>query len=149
MLRSSTGFDLTRLNDAQIETLAADLTGEERHVLLHHGTERAGCGVFLDNKRNGTYVCRLCGLPLFRSAAKFNSGTGWPSFSAPFDREHIEYLVDTSHGMRRTEIRCQRCAGHLGHVFEDGPPPAGERYCLNSAAMGFVEDGQPITPRGA
>jgi len=147
MAGTPTGFDLTPLDPAHVERLAADLTPEERRVLLHHGTERAGCGVFLDNKRVGTYVCRLCGLPLFRSAAKFDSGTGWPSFFTPYDRAHLEYVPDDSHGMRRIEIRCRRCAGHLGHVFEDGPPPTGERYCLNSAALGFVDDGQPLVDR--
>ena len=142
-------YDLTRLRDDQINTLAADLSPEERHVILHHGTERAGCGLFLDNQRDGVYTCRLCGLPLFRSSAKFESGTGWPSFFAPFDRAHVAAIVDDSHGMRRTEIRCQRCDGHLGHVFPDGPPPTRERYCLNSASLAFVDDGQPIVVRTA
>ena len=151
MTQSPAGSDVTKLTDAQVEALATDLAPEERHVLLHHGTERAGCGVFLDNKRAGVYTCRLCGLPLFRSATKFESGTGWPSFFAPFDRAHIAFITDDSHGMRRTEIRCQRCEGHLGHVFPDGPKPSGERYCLNSASLAFVDDGQPIelrTPPG-
>jgi peptide-methionine (R)-S-oxide reductase len=137
-------YDLTRLSDATVEALAADLSPEERHVLLHHGTERPGCGLFLDNKQPGTYTCRLCGLPLFRSDTKFQSGTGWPSFFAPFDRAHIAFITDDSLGMRRTEIRCRRCDGHLGHVFPDGPPPSGERYCLNSASMSFVDEGQPL-----
>jgi peptide-methionine (R)-S-oxide reductase len=137
-------YDLTRLSDATVEALAADLSPEERHILLHHGTERAGCGVFLDNKKPGTYTCRLCGLPLFRSTTKFHSGTGWPSFFAPYERAHIAFIEDHSFGMRRVEIRCKRCDGHLGHVFPDGPPPTGERYCLNSASMSFVDDGQPI-----
>ena len=151
MTQSPAGYDVTKLTDAQVEALATDLAPAERHVLLHHGTERAGCGVFLDNKRAGVYTCRLCGLPLFRSATKFESGTGWPSFFAPFDRAHIAFITDDSHGMRRTEIRCQRCEGHLGHVFPDGPKPSGERYCLNSASLAFVDDGQPIelrTPPG-
>ena len=151
MTQSPAGYDVTKLTDAQVEALATDLAPEERHVLLHHGTERAGCGVFLDNKRAGVYTCRLCGLPLFRSSTKFESGTGWPSFFAPFDRAHIAFITDDSHGMRRTEIRCQRCEGHLGHVFPDGPKPSGERYCLNSASLAFVDDGQPIelrTPPG-
>ncbi|MBK9034292.1 MAG: peptide-methionine (R)-S-oxide reductase MsrB [Myxococcales bacterium] len=149
MAQSPSGYDVTRLVDDQVERLAEALTPAERHVLLHHGTERPGCGVFLDNKRAGTYCCRLCGLPLFRSATKFESGTGWPSFFAPFDRAHVSYIHDDSHGMRRTEIRCVRCDGHLGHVFPDGPPPTGERYCLNSAALGFVDEGAPLTPREA
>ena len=147
MSQSPSGYDVTRLTDDQIERLAEDLSPPERHVILHHGTERAGCGVFLDNKRAGTYTCRLCGLPLFRSATKFESGTGWPSFFAPYDRAHVAQIVDDSHGMVRTEIRCQRCDGHLGHVFPDGPPPTRERYCLNSASLSFVDDGQPIELR--
>ncbi|HVV83185.1 MAG TPA: peptide-methionine (R)-S-oxide reductase MsrB [Kofleriaceae bacterium] len=147
MSTSASGYDVTRLDDDAIERLARDLSLEERRILLHHGTERPGCGVFLDNKRAGVYTCRLCGLPLFRSAAKFESGTGWPSFFAPFDRAHVAYLEDDSHGMRRVEIRCQRCDGHLGHVFPDGPRPTGERYCLNSASLSFVDDGQPLVVR--
>jgi peptide-methionine (R)-S-oxide reductase len=88
----------------------------------------------------------LCALPLFRSAAKFESGTGWPSFSEPFDKDHVTYVRDVSHGMERTEIRCARCGGHLGHVFDDGPAPTKLRYCLNSASLSFVEDG--VGPAG-
>ncbi len=138
-VRSPSGFDLTRLGEAEIAARAEKLSPEERRVILHQGTERPFCGVFLDNKRDGVYICRLCGLPLFRSSAKFDSGTGWPSFMAPFDREHIAYLEDHSHGMRRVEIRCRRCDGHLGHVFPDGPPPNGERYCLNSVSLDFTD----------
>jgi peptide-methionine (R)-S-oxide reductase len=144
MSQSPSGYDVSRLSDAEIERRAESLSPAERHVILHHGTERPGCGVFLDNKRAGVYTCRLCALPLFRSTAKFESGTGWPSFFAPFDRAHVAYIEDDSHGMRRTEIRCQRCDGHLGHVFPDGPRPTGERYCLNSASLAFVDDGQPL-----
>jgi peptide-methionine (R)-S-oxide reductase len=147
MPTSAAGFDLTPLTPARIETLAADLTPEERTILLQHGTERPFCGVFLDNKRHGAYTCRLCGLPLFRSSAKFDSGTGWPSFFQPFDAAHIRELVDHSYGMRRVEIRCARCDGHLGHVFDDGPPPTRLRYCLNSASLAFVDEGQPLTLR--
>jgi peptide-methionine (R)-S-oxide reductase len=146
-LMSSTGFDLTPLGRDRIASLAAGLTAEERHVILDHGTERAGCGVFLDNKQPGTYVCRLCGLPLFSAAAKFHSGTGWPSFFQPFDRAHVAELRDSSHGMVRVEIRCKRCDAHLGHVFDDGPQPTGLRYCLNSISLGFVAEGKPITLR--
>ena len=149
MSQSPSGYDLTPLDDDAIERLAAELTPEERHVLLHHGTERPGCGVFLDNKKAGTYTCRLCGLPLFRSSTKFDSGTGWPSFFAPFDRAHVAFIEDTSHGMHRVEIRCARCEGHLGHVFPDGPPPTRERYCLNSASLAFVDEGQPIVVKPA
>ena len=145
--RSASGHELDPLAPARIEALAQALSPEERQVILNAGTERPFCGVFLDNKKEGTYCCRLCGLPLFRSSAKFDSGTGWPSFFAPFDPEHIERVSDTSHGMVRTEIRCARCHGHLGHVFPDGPPPTGERHCLNSVSLQFVDEGQPLPTR--
>ena len=132
-------FDLTPPDARQRATLEATLDDAERRVLLSHGTEAPFCGVFLDNKREGTYTCRLCGLPLFRSSAKFESGTGWPSFHTAFDPAHIREIEDLSHGMRRVEIRCARCDGHLGHVFPDGPHDAGGlRYCMNSAALRFV-----------
>ena len=137
-----TAFDLTPPDDAQRGVLVAGLDDAERRVLLHHGTEAPFCGAFLDNKREGTYVCRLCGLPLFRSSAKFDSGTGWPSFFAPYDEAHIRRVRDTSHGMVRTEIVCARCGSHLGHVFPDGPPPTFERHCLNSVSLSFVGRGE-------
>jgi len=142
-----TSYDLTPLTAEQIDGLAADLSPEERRVILHQGTERPFCGVFLDNKKDGTYVCRLCGLPLFASSAKFDSGTGWPSFFRPVDDAHLARIEDASHGMRRTELRCARCDGHLGHVFPDGPPPTGERHCLNSVSLAFVEAGRPFALR--
>ena len=137
-------FDLSPPDDAQFQALAASLSADERRVLLPHGTEAPFCGVFLDNKREGAYCCRLCGLPLFRSSAKFDSGTGWPSFFAPYDEAHVGRIRDTSHGMIRTEIVCARCGSHLGHVFPDGPPPTGERHCLNSVSLGFVDAGQVL-----
>lgn len=142
--RSAAGFDLAPPGAEAMRALTAELSPEERHILLDHGTERPFCGTLLDNKQAGTYVCRICGLPLFRSEAKFNSGTGWPSFFAPYDRDHVANLRDTTYGMERTEIRCARCDGHLGHVFPDGPPPTGARYCLNSGSMTFVAAGQPL-----
>jgi peptide-methionine (R)-S-oxide reductase len=141
VVASKSGYDLRRLPSAQIQRLAAGLTSEERRVLLDHGTERAFCGGLLDNKKIGTYACRLCGLPLFASNAKFESGTGWPSFFQPFDPAHIREIEDRSHGMRRIEIRCARCDGHLGHVFPDGPRPTGLRYCLNGVSMSFFDEG--------
>jgi peptide-methionine (R)-S-oxide reductase len=141
--RSASGFDLTPWTKVQIEEKAKTLTPEERRVLLNHGTEPAFCGGLLNNKSDGVYECRLCGLPLFRSKAKFESGTGWPSFYEPFDEDHIAHLEDNSYGMTRVEIRCARCDGHLGHVFEDGPHPTGLRYCLNSASLQF-EDGDSV-----
>jgi len=137
---SQSGHDITPLPPAEIERLAKDLSPEEQHILLDHGTERPFCGALLNNKEKGIYACRLCGLPLFRAGAKFESGTGWPSFYQPFDPEHILEIEDRSHGMTRVEIRCARCQSHLGHVFPDGPPPTGRRYCMNSAALEFTKD---------
>ena len=135
--RSASGYDLGPISAAERERLAADLTPEERHILLDHGTERPFCGTLLNNKQGGMYVCRLCELPLFKSGTKFESGTGWPSFYEPYDPEHIKEVRDTSYGMIRVEVRCARCDGHLGHVFPDGPPPTNLRYCLNSASLKF------------
>jgi peptide-methionine (R)-S-oxide reductase len=140
--RSPSGYDLTPVTGAERDRLAARLSPEQRRILLEHGTERAFCGTLLGNKLAGVYACKLCGLPLFRSDTKFESGTGWPSFNQPFDRSHIAYIRDTSHGIVRVEIRCARCDGHLGHVFPDGPPPTRERYCLNSESLDFFPDGE-------
>jgi peptide-methionine (R)-S-oxide reductase len=141
---SVAGYDVTPLSRDEVERLAKPLSAEERRVLLNQGTEPPFCGTLLDNKREGTYVCRLCGLPLFESKTKFHSGTGWPSFYQPVDRAHIANIEDRSHGMTRIEVRCARCDGHLGHVFPDGPPPTGDRYCLNSVSLEFVDAGQPL-----
>ena len=111
-------------------------------MLLHQGTEAPFCGTLLNNKQDGIYACRLCGLPLFKADAKFESGTGWPSFTQPFDPDHVAEIVDDSHGMIRTEIRCRRCDSHLGHVFDDGPRPTRRRYCLNSVSMEFFPAGE-------
>jgi peptide-methionine (R)-S-oxide reductase len=141
---SASGYDLGPLDASEHEALASALSPEERRVLLNQGTERPFCGTLLDNKLHGTYACRLCGLPLFRSSAKFDSGTGWPSFYESYDPAHVAYIEDYAHGMVRTEIRCQRCDGHLGHVFPDGPKPTGRRYCLNSASLEFYQKEQPL-----
>ena len=137
-------FDLSPPDNSQRQELVAGLGEEERHVLLQHGTERAFCGVFLDNKLDGVYTCRLCGLPLFRSSHKFDSGTGWPSFFATYDDAHVRTIRDTSYGMVRTEIVCARCGSHLGHVFPDGPPPTGARHCLNSVSLSFTALGEAL-----
>jgi peptide-methionine (R)-S-oxide reductase len=120
------------------------LSPEEFRVLRQHGTEPPGSGCFLGTHEPGTYVCAGCGNPLFRSGEKFESGTGWPSFTQPVAREAVTSIEDRSYGMRRVEVRCGRCDGHLGHVFPDGPPPTGLRYCMNSVAMRHVPEGQPI-----
>lgn len=116
------------------------LSADEYAVLRGHGTERAWTGCFVGTKEAGTYVCAGCEQPLFRSGTKFESGTGWPSFSQPLTPDAVTEYKDTSHGMTRVEVRCGRCDGHLGHVFPDGPAPTGLRYCMNSIAMKHVPD---------
>jgi len=122
----------------------ARLTPEEYDVLRRHDTERAGTGCFVGTHDPGTYVCAGCANPLFRSGEKFESGTGWPSFTQPVAPDAVTTYSDRSWLTVRTEVRCGRCDGHLGHVFDDGPPPTGLRYCMNSAAMKHVLEGQPL-----
>jgi peptide-methionine (R)-S-oxide reductase len=147
--RSASGYDLRPLSPAERERYAQSLNAEERRVLLNQGTEPPFCGLLLKNKEAGIYACKLCGLPLFSSEHKFESGTGWPSFYQAIDPDHITELPDYSHGMIRVEIRCARCDGHLGHVFDDGPPPTYKRYCLNSVSMEFFPKGQEPKQRVA
>jgi len=115
------------------------LTPGQYEVARGKGTEPAFCGLLLDNKLDGVYACVCCSLPLFSSGSKFHSGTGWPSFFQPVASENVVTEEDRSHGMRRTEILCARCAAHLGHVFEDGPRPTGLRFCVNSESLVFVD----------
>ncbi len=116
-----------------------ELLGEFRYyVMRRKGTERAFTGQYWNHHADGWYVCAACGLPLFSSVVKFDSGTGWPSFTRPVREDYVGTERDTSYGMVRTEIHCARCGGHLGHVFEDGPPPTGLRYCVNSISLRFV-----------
>lgn len=114
------------------------LSEAEYYVLRQEGTERAFTGKWWNNHQNGTYVCKACGLPLFSSETKFESGTGWPSFWKPIKPDYVTEKKDSSLGMVRTEVECARCGGHLGHVFDDGPRPTGLRYCMNSVSLDFI-----------
>jgi methionine-R-sulfoxide reductase len=139
--RRSTVADVLRLTD---EEWRRRLTPEEYRVLRQHGTERPFEGCFVGTHEPGTYVCAGCGNPLFAAGVKFESGTGWPSFTQPVSDDAVTEVDDFSYGMVRTEVRCARCESHLGHVFPDGPPPTGLRYCMNSIAMRHVPEGEPL-----
>jgi peptide-methionine (R)-S-oxide reductase len=120
--------------------LRARLSAEQYQVTQKKGTERAFTGKYVDHKADGTYVCVCCQQPLFSSAKKYDSGSGWPSFWLPLAGDAVHVEPDSSHGMMREEVTCSRCGAHLGHVFDDGPQPSGLRYCINSASLGFVGD---------
>ncbi len=118
------------------------LTPQQYEVTRAHGTERAFCGLPTKDHKKGIYKCVGCNTDLFKAGEKFESGTGWPSFWQPLNEANVGYTEDFDFGMHRTEVHCARCGGHLGHVFDDGPPPTGKRYCINSVALKFVPDGK-------
>ncbi|GIW45907.1 MAG: peptide methionine sulfoxide reductase MsrA [Candidatus Binatia bacterium] len=139
-------YDITPLSREEVERLASQLDPETFRVTQRAGTEPPFCGRFVDHEEPGLYVCAVCGLPLYKSEHKFHSGSGWPSFYREFDPAHVARRPDLSHGMVRTEIVCARCGAHLGHVFDDGPPPTRQRHCVNSVSLKFVREGEPLPP---
>jgi len=126
-------------NAPKLSSSLEQLTEIQHYVTQEHGTEPPYTGKLLHNRRDGIYHCLVCNAPLFYSDTKYDSGCGWPSFYQPVHHDAIKYLTDNTHGMERVEIRCSNCEAHLGHVFPDGPQPTGERYCVNSASMSFID----------
>ncbi|MDM3525861.1 peptide-methionine (R)-S-oxide reductase MsrB [Citrobacter sp. Ca226] len=135
-------------NKPSAEDLKKNLSEMQFYVTQNHGTEPPFTGQLLHNKRDGVYHCLICDAPLFTSQSKYVSGCGWPSFYEPVSEESIRYIKDFSHGMQRIEIRCGNCDAHLGHVFPDGPQPTGERYCVNSASLSFIDDENGAQTKG-
>jgi len=129
----------TMANESKEPTSSVQLTEIQKYVTQERGTERPYSGKLLHNTRDGIYHCLVCNAPLFYSDTKFDSGCGWPSFYQPVTHDAIKYLTDNTHNMERVEIRCSHCDAHLGHVFPDGPEPTGDRYCVNSASMSFID----------
>eukprot|EP01138_Halocafeteria_seosinensis_P007166 gb/GECG01007329.1/.p1 GENE.gb/GECG01007329.1/~~gb/GECG01007329.1/.p1 ORF type:complete len:205 (+),score=31.11 gb/GECG01007329.1/:1-615(+) len=134
---SESGFNVEPMSKEEIEQVAKTLEPEQRHITLESGTERPFSGKYWDNHQDGVYVSAISGLPLFDSKTKFDSGTGWPSFTEPYDKDHVEEKTDVSLGMKRTEVLDAKSEAHLGHVFDDGPGGK-PRYCINSAALKFI-----------
>jgi peptide-methionine (R)-S-oxide reductase len=136
LLGQMTAVPVSRYSYAMNEDdLRKKLTPEQYRVLREQETEAPFSGEYVHTKEAGMYKCAACGAEIFSSQAKFDSGTGWPSFTEPANLEHVELVEDSSHGMRRTEVRCKKCGSHLGHVFDDGPGPEGKRYCINSVCL--------------